>query len=125
MPDQYRSRASLHLGPYIAGIENGSILPSDLREHIALVAQQPVHISYEAEVFFIPRSLTYRHPPLLYGLQYSHLYAGWPNGRSFGESSNQFIEELLGADLEMECVSTIFDTDIQQLDHSQPSRHSS
>jgi hypothetical protein len=38
------------------------------------------------------------------------------HGRSFGEASDELVEELLGADLKMKRVSAVFDANVEQLE---------
>jgi hypothetical protein len=37
------------------------------------------------------------------------------HGRSFWKTADKFIEELLGADLKVECVATILDANVEEL----------
>lgn len=74
-----------------------------------------MHVPYETEVLFVPRSLTYRLSPLLDSLQYSVLDPGRAYGGPLWKAPDQFIEELFGADLQMKRVSAIFDANIQKL----------
>lgn len=74
-----------------------------------------MHIPDEAQVLFVPRRLTYRHPPFFDRFKNSYLHARGPYWGSLGEAADQFIEEFFGADLEMERVSAILDAYIQQL----------
>lgn len=74
-----------------------------------------MHVSDEAQILLVPRSLTYGHPPFFNLLQYSHLYAGRSYGRSLGKASHKLVEKLLGTDLKMKCISAILDAYIQKL----------
>jgi hypothetical protein len=71
-----------------------------------------MHVPNESKILLVPRSHADGRPPFLYELEYFHLSSGGVNGRSFGESTDKLIEELLGADLEVECVAAIFDANI-------------
>jgi hypothetical protein len=75
-----------------------------------------MHIPDKAKILLVPRCLTYRCPPFFYQLQYSILYASRMHGRSFGEASDELVEELLGADLKMKRVSAVFDANVEQLE---------
>jgi hypothetical protein len=37
------------------------------------------------------------------------------HGRALGEAANELIEELLGADLEVEGVAAVLDADVEEL----------
>lgn len=84
---------------YIIWIQYGCVLHPNLREQVALVRQQSMHIPNEAEIFFVARCLTYCLPPLFDRLEYSVLDSGGSYGGPLRKSSNQLIEKFLGADL--------------------------
>lgn len=48
---------------YIAWIEHGRIFLPHFWKHVTLVFQEPVHVSYEAEVILVPRCLADSLPP--------------------------------------------------------------
>ena len=97
----------------IARVQDCGVFPPHLRKHVALVQQKPVHIPDKAQVLLVSRGLTYCTPPFLDGLEYLSLHATrsyrWP----FRKPSDELIEELFGADLEMEGVSAVLDADIE------------
>ena len=72
-----------------------------------------MHIPYEAKVLLVPRSLTYCLPPFLYQLKDPTLHPGCVDGRTFGKAADKLVEELLCADLKVEGVSAILDTDVE------------
>ena len=41
-------------------------------------------------------------------------HSGWrEDGRSFGESADQFVEEVFGRDLEMEGIAAVLDENVE------------
>jgi len=107
---------------YIARVQHSSIFPANLGKHVALVAQQPVHIPYEAKILLVPRSLTYCLPPFFYQLEDSGQRT-WPSTsyrRSFGEAADEFVQELLGANLEVEGVPAVLNANVEELSQSKP-----
>lgn len=75
-----------------------------------------MHIPDETQILLIPACLTDGTPPLLNSFEYLHLYATCPNRRSFRESSNELIEELLCTNLQMKGITTILDADIEEIE---------
>jgi hypothetical protein len=72
-----------------------------------------VHVTNEAEVILIARCLADSLAPLLDRLQNAVLDPRGPYGWSLGEPADQFIQEFLRADLEMERISAILDGNIE------------
>lgn len=68
-----------------------------------------------AQILLIPRRLANRLPPLLNRLENAMLHPRRPHRWPLGEPSYQLIQKLLGADLEVEGVSAVLDTNIEQL----------
>jgi hypothetical protein len=107
---------------YIAWVQHSGVFPANLGKHVALVAQQPVHVPYEAEVLLVPRSLTYCLPPFFYQLEDSGERARptTHHRRSFGEAADELVKEFLCANLEVEGVSAVLNTDVEELSQSKP-----
>lgn len=72
-----------------------------------------MHVPDEAQVLLVARGLADGLPPLLYRLQDAMLHPGGPHRRPLGESADQFIQELLCTDLEMEWISAVLDADVE------------
>lgn len=104
---------------YIARIQHCSIIPPNLGKSVALVAQQPVHIPDEAQVVLVPARLADGAPPLLDGLEDLCLDTRGTDGRALGEAADQLVEELLGADLQVEGVAAVLDADVEQVQGQQ------
>lgn len=100
---------------HITRIQNCRILLPNLRKNIPLITQQSVHIPNMPQVLLVPRRLTYRLPPLFNQLENAVLHARRVHGRAFGEAAHELVEELLGADLEVEWVTAVLDADIEEL----------
>jgi hypothetical protein len=86
----------------------------DLWEHIAFVKQQSMHIPYKPQIIFVSRGLADCLTPLLNGFQYFTLYAARTDRRALWEAPNKLIEELLGADLQVKWIATVFDAIIEE-----------
>ena len=71
-----------------------------------------MHISDETQIVLVTRSLTYSLPPLLNQFKNLALYTRGVDGGSLGKSADKFVLVFLGADLEVEGVSAVFDTDV-------------
>ena len=78
-----------------------------------------MHVPDESQVLFVPAGLANGPPPLLYGLQYLVLNFAGTHGGPFREATHQLVEELFGADLEMERVPAVFDTYVEQVQSEQ------
>lgn len=104
---------------HVTGIQHGSIFPPHFREHVTLVAEQPVHVPDEAQIISVPARLANRHAPFLNELKDLVLDAGRPNWRTLRESPHQLVEELLCADLQVEGVAAVLDADIEQAESKQ------
>ena len=81
---------------------------------ITLVAQQTVHVANETKIFLVATRLAYCAAPLLDGLEYLRLDSSVAEGGSLGKASDKLIEEFLGADLEVERVAAVLDTDVEE-----------
>lgn len=104
---------------HVTGIQHGCIFPPHFGEHVALVAEQPVHVPDEAQIISIPARLANRHAPFFNQLKDPVLDAGRPNWRALRESPHQLVEEFLCADLQVEGVAAVFDADIEQAEGEQ------
>lgn len=74
-----------------------------------------MHVSYEAQVLFVPARLAYRAPPFFNSLQDLRLDFVVADGRPLGESPNKLVQKLLSANLEVKWVSAILDAYIEQV----------
>lgn len=97
---------------HITRIEHGSILSLDFWEHVALVAQQSVHVPDEPKILLVLGSLTDGRAPFFNQFQYPVLHSSRPDWWPLGESPYKLIQELLCANLEVERVAAVFDADI-------------
>lgn len=79
-----------------------------------------MHISDEAQVVLVPRRLADGLPPFFDQLEDSILDARGMHRRALGETTNELVEELLGADLEVEWVAAVLDADVEELESSEP-----
>jgi hypothetical protein len=77
-----------------------------------------MHVPDESKIFFVSRRHANRGPPLFYKLQYLHLRPRGMYRRPLGKSTNQLIEEFLGADLKVKRITAVLNTNIQQLYYS-------
>ena len=93
---------------------------TDFGEHVAFVEQETMHIPYKPQILFISRRLTDRLSPFFDRFQNAVLYPRRPHRGPLGEPPDQFIQELLRANLEMEGVAAILDTNVKQLYLSAP-----
>lgn len=100
---------------YVAGVQHSCIFSPDFREDVALVAEQPVHIPYIAQILLVSRILTYRLSPLFYKLEDLIVDSGRMDGRTFGETADKLVEKVLGTNLEMKWVSAVFDANVEEL----------
>jgi len=73
-----------------------------------------MHVSYEPQIIFVPRSLADGLAPFFDGLQYFALYTAWSDWWALWKAPNKFIEEFFSTDLQVEWVATVFDTYVQQ-----------
>jgi hypothetical protein len=78
-----------------------------------------MHVPYEAQIVLVPRCLAYRLPPFFDQLEDSILHARRMHRRALWKSANEFVEKFLGADLKMESVSAVLNTDIEELYHGE------
>lgn len=74
-----------------------------------------MHVPDEAQVVLVPRCLAYRLPPFFNQLEDAILDARRVHGRALGEAADELVEELLGADLEVERVAAVLDADVEEL----------
>ena len=72
-----------------------------------------MHVPDETQVLLVARCLADSLPPLLDRLQDAVLDPGGSHRRPLGEPANQFIQEFLCANLEMERVSAVFDANVE------------
>lgn len=93
---------------------------ADLREHVALVEQETVHVPDKPQILLIPRSLADSLSPLLDRLQDPVLHPRGSHRRPLREPSHQLIQEFLRADLKLEGVAAILDADVEELCQSAP-----
>lgn len=100
---------------YIAGIQYSSILLAYFGEHVSLVAQKSVHVPNESQVILVPRCLTYSLPPFFDQFEDSVLDTRRVHRWALGETTNELVEELLGADLEVKRVAAVLDADVEEL----------
>lgn len=100
---------------YVAGVQNCSILVSNFWEDVALIEQETVHVPNMSQILLVSRRLTDSLPPFLDRLQNAMLNSRGAQRRPLGKPSDQLIQKLLGADLKVERVSAILDTDVEEL----------
>jgi hypothetical protein len=74
-----------------------------------------MHIPYEAQVLLVARGLAYRLAPLFNQFEDSVLHSRSVHRWPLRESPDQFVEEFLGTDLQVERVAAILDADVQEL----------
>jgi hypothetical protein len=110
----------MHIRTYIARVQDRCIFLADLGKHVALVAQQPMHIPNEAQIVLVSRCLADRLPPFFYQLEDSTLYARRMHRRTLWESTDELVQEFLCAYLQMESVTAVFDADIEELCVGEP-----
>lgn len=99
----------------ITRVQHSSILLLHSRECVALVAQQPVHVANEAQILLVLGRLADGGAPFFNQLEDTVLDARGSDGWALWETADQLVQELLGADLEMERVAAVLDADVQQL----------
>jgi hypothetical protein len=100
---------------YVTGIQHCGVFLAYFGENVALVAQKPVHVPDEAQVVLVPRRLAYGLPPFFNQLEDAVLNARRMHRRAFGEAADELVEELLGADLEVERIAAVLDADVEEL----------
>lgn len=59
--------------------------------------------------------MTYCLAPFFNQFEDAVLDARGVHGRTLGEAANELVEELLGADLEVEGVAAVLDADVEEL----------
>lgn len=84
-------------------------------ESISLKGQKSMHIPNMNKVLLVTRGFAKGMVPFLDQLQNSILNWGRDGEGSFWESTNERVEKLFGGDLEVEWVSTVFDTVVKKL----------
>ncbi len=104
---------------YVARVQDSDIVPPNLGEMVALVAQQTVHVTNEAQVFLVATRLADGAAPLFDGLEDLRLDTGVAEGGPLGEASDELVQELLGTDLEMEGIAAVLDTDVEEAEGEQ------
>ena len=78
-----------------------------------------MHVPNKSQVIFISTRLAYCGAPFLYKRQDSSLYSSRSNGGPFGKSSHQFVQKLLGADLQVERITTVLDAYVKQAERQE------
>lgn len=78
-----------------------------------------MHVPDEAQVLFVPARLADSAPPFFYRLQYLHLHPTVTDRRPLGEPTDELIEKLLGADLQVERVAAVFNAEVEQAEGEQ------
>lgn len=78
-----------------------------------------MHVSNEAQVLLVPTGLAYRPSPFLNRFENLGLHPCRPDGWSLGKPPDKLVEELLGADLQVERVAAVLDANIEQVDGQQ------
>lgn len=78
-----------------------------------------MHITDKAQVLLIPARLADSAAPFFYSLQDLHLHPAVADGRALGKPPDKLVEELLGADLQVEGIAAVLDTDVQQVEGEQ------
>ena len=104
---------------YITRVKHSRILPSDFGEGVPLITQQAVHVPDEAQVLLVPARLANRTAPFFDSLEDLELNAGRADRGSLGKAAYQLIEELLGADLEVEGVTAVLDANVEKVEGEQ------
>src|ERR1700710_2651914 len=92
---------------YITSIKDSGIFPSSFWKDVALVTQQPMHISYEAQVVLVSRSLTYGGPPFFYQDKYLSLNTRRVYWRPFRKPTDELIQEFLCRYLQVKRIATV------------------
>lgn len=104
---------------HITRVQDGCIIFPNFRKSIALVTQQPMHVPNEAQVLLVPARLADGAAPFFYSLEYFHLHPAEADRRALGEATDELVEELLGADLQLEGVAAVLDADVEQVEGEQ------
>ena len=74
-----------------------------------------MHVPDEAQIVLVPRRLTDCLAPFFNQLEDAVLDARGVHGRALGKAADELVEELLGADLEVEGVAAVLDADVEEL----------
>lgn len=74
-----------------------------------------MHIPDEPQILLVPARLADGTAPFFYGLEDLHLHPAVPDGRALREAADELVEELLGADLQLEGVAAVLDADVEQI----------
>lgn len=104
---------------YITRVQNGSILPANLWEHVAFVTEKTVHIPDETEILLVATCVADREPPFFYRFEDLCLDAGRSNRGPLRESADELVEKFFGANLQVEGIAAVFHADIQQTESEQ------
>lgn len=99
-------------GTYVTWVQDRSVLATNFGEGITLVEQEAMHIPNKTQILLVSGGLTDSLPPFLNRLQDAMLDSRGSHGGTFGEPSDQFIEKLFCADLEVEFVSAVLDANV-------------
>lgn len=74
-----------------------------------------MHIPDKSQIVLVSRCLAYCLPPFFDQFEDLVLDARRMHGRAFGKSADKLVQELLCADLQMERITAVFDTDVKEL----------
>lgn len=78
-----------------------------------------MHVPDEAQILLIPARLANSAAPFFYSFENLHLHPAEADRRALGEATDELVEELFGADLQLEGVATVLNTDVQQVQGEQ------
>ena len=78
-----------------------------------------MHVPDKAQVLLVSACLANCTAPFLNGFEDLELDAGGADRRPLWKAADQLIEELLGADLEVEGVAAVLDADVEQVEGEQ------
>jgi hypothetical protein len=90
------------------------IRPRNFTESVSFKGQQPVHISYIPQVFFPSRVRADRLFPGVDQLENACHDRSWEGRRPFRKPTDEFIEELFRADLQMKSVSAHLNEGVEE-----------
>lgn len=78
-----------------------------------------MHVADETQVLPVPARLADGAAPFLNGLEDLELHARRSDRGALGEAANQLVQKILGADLQVEGITAVLDTYIQQVEGEQ------
>ena len=73
-----------------------------------------MHVTNKAQVLAVLARLADGTPPFFNQFQDLVLHTGIANRRALREAPHELVQEILGGDLQVERISTVFDADVQE-----------